>query len=455
MEPYALFLLTIGITLLGAKFLSGIIEKRGIPGVLGEILAGIIVGTLVVFLPVVKDFIDPGTDTFKFLARIGILFLLLLAGLQTDLKTLKNTGRVATISTIGGVLVPLVLGFLVVRLFGWNDKEAFGIGVMLTATSIGITVRVMMDLGVLSSKVGTASLSASVIDDFIGIILLVLATGEGDILMIVVNMVVFVAITMVVGWFAIDKVVAFFKKFPTTRSLLAFIVALMFIFSAFAEVAFQAAIEGAFVLGIIVNKCEKGLNEDVKSVTYGFAAPLFFIYIGSIVNVTVFGQGEMLLFAAAVVACAIFGKISGRGAFARAGGFTWKESLQMGVGSVPRMEVALISLAISIDAGIFSPEHQPIAVATAMVFVTVTTLITPMLLKRTFKAEIAARLVVPQEKSLAPLNGKDEKHYAEACDDPAHGHGTLDKPRDRTDKQRYDHHCDDPSHEHEPAREGQ
>ncbi len=162
----------------------------------------------------------------------------------------------------------------------------------------------------------------------------------------------------------------------------------MFVFSAFAEVAFQAAIEGAFILGIIISKTERTLIEDVKAITYGFIAPLFFIYIGSILDIRVFAQIQFLLFAFSIVLVAIFGKIIGRGLFSRISGFNWKESYQMGIGSVPRMEVALISLAVSINAGVFTPEHQKIAIAAAMVFVTTTTLITPILLKYAFSDEI-------------------------------------------------------------------
>jgi Kef-type K+ transport system membrane component KefB len=389
MEIYAIFLCTIGVSLLLAKFLGGLFEKAKIPAVLGEILAGIILGTLVLFFPSIKSVIDPNIVEFDFISRIGILFLLFLAGLQTDLKTLKSTGKTAIISTIGGVFVPLILGFFIIQTFGFNEKEAFGIGVMLTATSIGITVRVMMDLGVMGSKVGIASLIASVIDDFIGISLVVLATGTGDLGQIILSMILFIIVTLVIGYYTVDPILKFLKKLlPTTQSLLAFTIGMMFLFSALAEYAFQAAIEGAFILGLIIRLDQKELINSVKTITYGFIGPLFFIRVGSILDIRVFAQVNVLLFAFTIVGIAIIGKVTGRGIFAKISGFSWKESFQMGVGSIPRMEVALISLTVVINAGILTPEHVQIAIAAAMVFITTTTLITPSLLKFTFRHEI-------------------------------------------------------------------
>jgi Kef-type K+ transport system membrane component KefB len=398
MNSYAIFLFTIGVALLLGKIFSSLLEKKGIPGVLGEIFAGLFLGTLIQFFPSMTNIIDTKTEDFDFISRLGIVFLLFLAGLQTDLKELKATGKVAFISTIGGVLVPLFLGFYAVKLFGFNDKEAFGIGVMLTATSIGITVRVMMDLGVLNTRVGTASLSASVIDDFIGIALVVLITGIGNIWLLIFNMIGFIIVSLFIGWYTIDKILIIFEKLSNGKTITPFCIGLMFLFATFAEFAFAAAIEGSFILGIILCKCHAKIQDDIKAITYGIFAPLFFIRIGSIVDIRVFAQIEFLFFAFVIVLIAIVGKVFGRGIFARISGFSWKESLQTGIGSIPRMEVALISLTVVINAGIFTDDHLQIALAGAMVFVTVTTLITPMLLKKAFKNEIKNMIKTPPEK---------------------------------------------------------
>ncbi len=391
MEPYASFLLTLGIALILAKMAGGAIERFGVPGVLGEIAVGIFLGNLILLDPSVGTVINFSDEAFDFLSHLGIIFLLFIAGLETDIRSLRKTGKAATLSTLGGVFVPLILGYFIVKsMFGYADREAFAVGVLLTATSIGITVRVMMDLGVLRSRVGSASLSASVMDDFIGIALIVLATGQGTLLEILASIGIFIAVTLVLGWFYIEKVLSTLNHFfRTPKGALAYSLGVMLLFSALAEHAFQAAIEGSFIAGLIIHRTVEynAIIEDVKGISYGFLVPLFFVYIGSILDLTVFTRSDVLLLALIITVVAIFGKLTGRGIFARVGGFTWRESLQMGVGSIPRMEVALVSVAVAIKSGAIAPPHVAPVLAATMVFVTVTTLVTPPLLKISFRRE--------------------------------------------------------------------
>ncbi len=390
MEAYTMFLLTVGVSLILAKILGGLVEKTGIPGVLGEICVGIILGNLVLFYPFLSRYFVFTDEAFDFVSKLGIVFLLFLAGIETDIRELKATGKAATLSTIGGVITPLIMGYLATKFMGFSDKEAFAIGVMLTATSIGLTVRVMMDLGVLKTRVGNASLSASVMDDFIGIALIIIATGQGDIYMTIIEMVVFILITLVVGWFVVDRIMGATRFFATIKGTLAYSIGIMLLFAALAEYMFDAAIEGSFIAGLIMHKTKEYsvIVNDIRGISYGFVVPLFFVHVGSILDVRVFARTDVLLLAFIVTTIAVLGKIVGRGIFARIGGFTWRESFQMGVGSVPRMEVALISAYVAINAGVFTPEHVKVVLAVAMVFVTVTTLITPPLLKYSFKKEI-------------------------------------------------------------------
>jgi len=131
----------------------------------------------------------------EYTSTSSIIFLLFLGGLDTDLSVLKKTGKIATVSTVFGVLVPLVMGYFAMLYMGYSSVESFAGGVVLTATSIGITVRVMMDLGVLKSEVGAASLSASIMDDFLGIMLIIFAVGSGSILGLLGKFAIFFIIT--------------------------------------------------------------------------------------------------------------------------------------------------------------------------------------------------------------------------------------------------------------------
>jgi len=166
----------------------------------------------------------------------------------------------------------------------------------------------------------------------------------------------------------------------------------MFLFSTLAQFSFAAAIEGAYFAGITLSRVpeKRVVMEDVRSIGYGFLIPLFFVYTGAQLNVGVFANVGALILSMVILIDAIFGKILGRGIGARIGGFNWHKSWQMGIGSIPRMEVALVSLAVAINAHAIKPEHVPLFVAATMIFVIVTTLLTPPMLKWSFRKEIAA-----------------------------------------------------------------
>ncbi|AFN05039.1 Na antiporter [Pyrococcus furiosus COM1] len=185
MEAATWILFTLGVSLILAKIGDSLVERFELPGVLGELLVGIILGNLVYFGVISSEYLPitaGSSEVIDFMAKLGVVFLLFLGALDTDLNLIKRTGITAVVSTILGVFVPLILGYLGLRWLGYDNKEAFAGGVLLTATSIGLTVRVMMDLGVLRSEVGAASLSASVIDDFLGIALIIFAVGSGILL---------------------------------------------------------------------------------------------------------------------------------------------------------------------------------------------------------------------------------------------------------------------------------
>ncbi len=395
-DLYAILIAYLGIALILAKIIGSIFEKYRLPAVLGEITTGILMGASFVgiFFPSITWFY--GADEFKYpfehIGHVGILLLLFISGLETDVTTLKKTGKVATISTIMGVITPLILGYIAGKLMGYDNQSSLILGALLTATSIGVTARTMMDLGVLSSDVGTASLSASVMDDFLGIITIILAIGATSLISLIIvgiNMALLIFLELVVGMWVIKYVVRGMERVKTAKSILGLSLGLMLVFAAFAQMTVQAAIEGAFFAGIILGTTaeSKIIDEDVKALSYGFFIPLFFIYIGSLIDLKVFLDIRAIILAVVIVIVAIVGKVIGRAVGARIGGFNWIESLQMGIGSIPRMEVALVSVMIAIKAGAIKGDLADIFLAATMIFVTVTTLITPPLLKWAFSLE--------------------------------------------------------------------
>ena len=157
-----------------------------------------------------------GVEPMKFVADLGIIMLLFIAGLETNVEQLKSTGKVATISTVMGVFVPLVLGWVSGLFLGYDMHESFVMGVLLTATSIGVTVRTLIDINMLSTDVGAASLSASVMDDFLGIFLIIFAVGTGSLIMFGINLTIFFLVTLVFAWYYMPYVAKFTRKYIKT-----------------------------------------------------------------------------------------------------------------------------------------------------------------------------------------------------------------------------------------------
>ncbi len=394
----ATFLFDIGVALILAKVLGYGFERFKQPAVMGEILAGILIGQYflgyiikeIIGAPALYPF-DFSSEDFVDVAHLGIIFLLFITGLETNVGSIKSTGKVAVYSTIGGVIVPLLMGFILGELLGYGLRVSLVIGVLLTATSIGITARTMMDLGVMRTDVGVTSLSSSIMDDIIGLVLIVLVTGSGSLLNISVNIAIFFLIVLIAFRF-IDKLMILGDKVHTAKALVSISLGICFILSAIAEHTLSAAIEGAFFAGLLISRTvqSRRIIEDIKSIGYAVFIPLFFVYIGTIVNLGAFLKPEVIILSICIVTVAIVSKVTGRGIGAIMAGYSRKKSLQLGIGSVPRMEVALVSMAIAVRVGAIGSDISDTFIAATFVFVTVTTLITPPLLKWSFRDEIEA-----------------------------------------------------------------
>ncbi|NJF25433.1 cation:proton antiporter [Thermococcus sp. Bubb.Bath] len=431
MDPVTWLLFTIGIALILAKIGDSIIERFELPGVLGELIAGMILGNLVYFgyvapqyLPLVtgQGFQGTAIEISDFLAKLGIIFLLFLGALDTDIDQLKKTGVTATVSTVLGVFAPLLMAWWALMTMGYPSREAFAGGVLLTATSIGLTVRVMMDLGVLKSEVGAASLSASVMDDFLGIALVIFAVGSGSLLNLTVKIVIFFIITGVLGWYFIDYYIKFAERLHIEKGILGMAIGMMFLFAALAEGWFAAAIEGAFMMGLILSKLPEGkrMMEDVRAIGYGLLIPFFFVHTGAMLNMTVFEHRNALILATVMSTIAILGKIIGRGfgawitAWGRGRDFlltrenAWM-SLQMGIGSIPRTEVALVDLMVAIQGKAIPPKDAPEFIAATLIFITVSVLVTPPMLKWAFKAEMEEAKAAKAAQKVERINKTKKK----------------------------------------------
>ncbi len=399
LDIYTIILVYFGVALILAKIMGALFEKYRLPGVLGEILTGVLMGASfvgMVFPQATWFYKDPDFHyTFTYMGHFGLLMLLFVSGLETDVDTLKHTGKVATVSTVMGVIVPLILGYIAGILMGFSSQTSLVLGALLTATSIGVTARTMMDLGVLSGPVGTASLSASVMDDFLGIICIIIAIGASSLYsigLVVLNIGILIFVELYLGLKAIGWIMKLVERVKAAKAILAISFGIMFIFSAFSQWTVGVALEGAFFAGMIIGSTPqvRAIADDVRAISYGLFIPLFFIYIGSLLDLQVFTDKRAIILAVVILVLAIVGKVLGRAAGAKMGGFNWTQSLQMGIGSIPRMEVAIAAVTLAISKGALGDPSGDLAamfLAATMIFVTVTTLITPPLVKWSFERE--------------------------------------------------------------------
>ena len=402
-------LLIIAIALIFARGLGYLFNKIKQPAVIGEIIAGIIIGFFITIFFSGQQFyfsnyaIKPPqlsfhTAEFDLLAEMGILFLLFISGLETSISQLKKSGKVSTIVAIGGVIVPLILGFFSGLLFGLPIAESIVIGLVLTATSVGVTVRTLMDLNVLDTKVGTTVLGAAVIDDIIGIILLALVLGiesVSDAVFIVIRIVIFFLIFLYLALKLIDRVLDLGEKIHLPKAFLSISIAILLIYAFLADKAGISGIIGAFIAGILIgtNVRSSKIQDDIKAIGYGFFIPIFFVWTGSLfweeeASWEISSLSFILLLTIVLLAIGIFGKIIGCGLSAKISGMSNVESIQVGVAMIPRMELALIIAAAAINNNFIGKDFAHEILAATVLLTIITTLITPFFIKATFKNNI-------------------------------------------------------------------
>lgn len=383
MESYD-FLLFVAIILLSTKIFSLLSQKVNMPQVVGALLVGVLLGPSCLNILHETDFLTKS-------AEIGVIFLMFLAGLDTDFDDLKATGKSSVIIAFVGVLIPLGSGFLTYYLFFHGQRpdtmiflESAFVGIVLTATSVSITVETLREMGKLKGKMGTSILGAAIIDDILGIIALTVITSFTvpgvEIMVVLLNILLFFVFIAVCGFF----VFRLFRKleivYGTKRRVAIYAVAFCLLLSYISEVYFGVAdITGAYFAGLIlcnVTETKSYIASKINITSYMFFTPIFFASIGIKTVITGMSQ-ELILFTLALLIVAILSKIIGCGLGAKICGFSNMDSLAIGVGMISRGEVALIVAQKGEQAGLISPTLFPAIV----LVVIVTTLITPILLK--------------------------------------------------------------------------
>jgi Kef-type K+ transport system membrane component KefB len=372
-------LLPLAVILIGARLVGRLSQRLGLPAVLGELIAGLVLG------PSVLGFVHD-SEALNAVAGIGVLLLMFIAGLETDLPALRQVGKASSFAALAGVVAPMVGGVAVGLAFGLSLQTSLFVGVALTATSVSVSVQTLRELGRLQSKEGLIILGAAIIDDVLGILVLSIVlsmTGEqnGSPLLAAGRLVLFFPVAFVAGKLVVAPLVHWIHKHHAREAGFALILAIVLVFSWSAEaLGGLAAITGAYIAGILVARIPEAREwvvEGASVMGYGLFVPVFFVTVGLTTDIKTIALAPGL--ALSLVAVAILTKAVGSGLGARLGGCTPRESRAVGAGMIARGEVALVITSLGYSAGLLDD-----LTFTVLVIMTVaTTLVTPFLLKFT------------------------------------------------------------------------
>ncbi|MCR4589221.1 MAG: cation:proton antiporter [Lachnospiraceae bacterium] len=376
----------LALIILFAKFFGLVARKFHAPQVAGEIIAGILIGPTLLNLVQTTDFLTE-------MAELGVILLMFSAGLETDLGELKKSGIKATLIACAGVFVPLVFGTLLfMSFYGFSAPgstefvKALFIGTILTATSVSITVQVLKELGKISTELGLTIMSAAIIDDVIGILVLTAVIGmkdpESDIVLVAGKTVAFFLLAIVIGMVLYQIMKRIDERYPHTRRIPIISIAIAFIMSYVADRYFGVAdITGAFLAGVILSSLDDSdyIERRVDINSYTFFGPVFFASIGLQTNLRTL-DATILVFSLAFVVVGMLSKIVGCGAMGRILGYKGNDALKIGVGMMTRGEVALIVTQRGLKAGIIGGEYF----TAVILLIVISSLLTPLVLKALF-----------------------------------------------------------------------
>ncbi len=386
MENYR-FLLDIAIILVITKFAGLLTRRINMPQVLGALFAGIILGPAI--FNIIRSF-----DTLNSFSEIGVIILMFAAGLETNLKELKKTWKGSLFIATMGVILPLIGGYFLSKIYGMASLESIFIGVILTATSVSITVETLQEMGHLKTKTGTAILGAAIIDDLLGIMILSLVIGSkgqasfsfATLIMTLTKILGFTVFCIFCGIVAYKLLLYIYMKYGKVRRLAILMLAFCFFLAYMAERFGLADITGAYIAGLILSRIQINnyMEQKIEILSYILFSPIFFASMGLKIPSLSF-TSTTLLFTALLLIIAILSKVLGCGFAAKLVGFNTDESMKIGLGMISRGEVALIVANKGINAGIMNPQ-----LFSGVIFVVIaTTLITPILLKKAYANEKA------------------------------------------------------------------
>lgn len=415
-----LLVFQLAVILLAAKAGGTVFEKLKLPAVLGEIVAGIIIGPYLLgqiplfgfehgLFPLHKGF-PVSLELYSF-TTVASIVLLFLVGLETDIETFLRFSISGSVIGIGGVIFSFILGDLAGMLFmkfvsgtnfGFTHPVPLFFGVISTATSVGITARILSEKKKMNSPEGVTIISGAVIDDIIGIIILAIVVGivkSGNIAWKQITMISLKAVAIWIGFTVLGlvfsrQISSFLKRFKDKSVITVMSFALALLLAGIFEKSGLAMIIGAYIMGLSLSKTDLSYTiQEYISILYNFFVPIFFCVMGMLVNLKAMTSLTIIFLGMIYLLFAILGKLIGCALPAFFLNFNSKGAIRIGVGMIPRGEVALIIASIGLSAGILSDDAFSIAIF--MTFIT--TLITPPILAKMFESDVP---VLRKEKQI-------------------------------------------------------
>ncbi|HDR7352707.1 cation:proton antiporter [Bacillus wiedmannii] len=372
------FFFQIALILLSTKLAGDLSVRLGQPSVLGKLIVGIVIG------PAILGWIE-NSELLTQLSNVGVILLMFMAGLETDLEELNANRNSSLAVALGGILLPFVGGYVSGLVMGMEQGNAVFLGLLLCATSVSISVQTLRDLGKMKTRESTTMLGAAVFDDILVVILLAFAmsflgTDDVNLTMVILKKVVFFASIILIGWKGVPAIMRWLSPLRVSESIVSAALIICFSFAYFGELLGIAGIIGAFAAGIAISQTnyKHEVEKKVEPIAYAMFVPVFFVSIG--MNITFDGIGNQIWFILALTVIAVLTKLIGCGFGARMTGFDAKSSAIIGAGMVSRGEVALIIAGTGLSSGLLAQDYF-----TAIVIVVIlTTMITPPMLKYTF-----------------------------------------------------------------------
>ena len=407
-------LLLLALVIAAAKIAGALAARIHQPAVFGEILVGVLLGPTVFnvlgwpMFVVPSDMSEAGSLSLlaliRDLAQIGVLLLMFVAGLETDLDEMRHVGKVAFWSASGGVVLPFVGGAALAVAFGlplfW---QGIYIGTILTATSVSISAQTLMELGALRSREGSTILAAAVIDDVMGIVVLSVVVAltkassagtvdAGAIGVVVLRLVGYFVVAIYAGrW--LPAILRWAEGLPASQAMLATVLVIAFVYGWAAEyVGGVAAITGTYLAGVLVSqtKFKTAIDAGIHSLTYAMFVPIFFISIGLQADGRTLG--EQAPFAISLIVVAIVAKAIGCGVSSRLCGFDTQQSIRVGIGMISRGEVGLIVAGYGLAEGLIGRD----VFSASVLVVLATTMATPPLLRMVFPPHEMGHVVIEE-----------------------------------------------------------